>query len=91
MIQRLDQMWHRGTGGFVSRKGITRPVDIDTPWQEIFPRYDGNNPETLNLEKPSVIYKYKGFGFWKKGGLHLIETEIVTSSLFHPWLTSGFF
>lgn len=27
---------------------------------EIFPRYDGNNPETLNLEKPSVIYKYKG-------------------------------
>ncbi|CAL1174174.1 unnamed protein product [Cladocopium goreaui] len=40
---------------------------------EIFPRYDGNNPETLNLEKPSVIYKYKGFGFWKKGGLHLIE------------------
>jgi len=27
---------------------------------EIFPRYDGNNPETFNLEKPSVIYKYKG-------------------------------
>jgi len=32
----------------------------EQPVQEIFPRYDGNNPETFNLEKPSVIYKYKG-------------------------------
>ena len=28
--------------------------------EEIFARYDGNNPEVLNLERPSLVYKYKG-------------------------------